>query len=811
MDRSPDKPTDRAENRRNGGLGRPRPTRRPEEESLSSRTAKHLHKVMVVGREVEGYRIQEVIGKGGMGVVYKAEDLALSRSVALKRIAPSFANDKAFLRRFRSEAQALARIDSPYIVSVHALLETDIGLLLVMEYVDGGTLGDATDGEPMDWIQARPLIKQTLQALEDAHQANVIHRDIKPSNIMLSAEDTVKVTDFGLAKVHRGDTRATVTQGVHGTLNYMSPEQVRGDADLDHRSDLYSLGMTVYEMLVGELPFEEDSGDFSKMRMIVEEEVPRPNELRPDVPDEVSNLVARALEKDPEDRFQSARAMQAAVDAVGVEQEAPTTVTGADITPAAHTRTDTHSRIRVAGIGFLIVLLTIGGYLMYDMMMAGGDESPVTEKRGAPPPGPSTTVAVETSPTGATVHLGGREIGVTPLADTVTADSAQVRVQKAGFTSVDTTLALGSRQTVDLHLTLPRESSPPTLAVATDPSGATVYIDGDSVGVSPFESTVDGAPATVRVVKDGHVSVDTVLHPKRGQRTRLRLTLPDVSREARPPPQGTYRLSVKPAGTVVVDGQPYGNRASVELPVGRHSVQFRHPDYGTVDTTVTVHNGQNRTLTCHFEQTVRIRSPDKPGHVSLSGTRTGASTPHTISRGPGTYRVGLHLPQNAPHSVAGGTYLKTVNDQPVESEEFSGRERELTLEPSFVPETHVLTFRVRSLLKQVRAHMDRLKRKIQQAIQEQDWEILPTPLAESCKRALSALYAKHEIETVRVVSNEMRQEENDVVMPFDVYVTYHQKGREGSKAIPLSLTTRWRDQNGDIALVDVQRTDVDRN
>jgi len=272
-----------------------------------------------VGRTVDGYRIVEVLGRGGMGVVYKAEDVALGREVAVKRIDPAFARDPSFLRRFRSEARALARIHSPHIVQVHALRETEIGHIIVMEYVAGGTVKDHIIAKPVPAATIVRCIQQTLTALEHAHQAGVIHRDIKPHNLLLSqserAEDrTVKVTDFGLAKINQsGDRSRTVTRGVYGTLHYMSPEQVEGLGQVDARSDLYAVGMTMYEMVAGRLPFDEESSEYTIMRMIVEEELPGLDQFVPDVPPPLRDVVGRALEKDPADRYQSAAEMRDAL------------------------------------------------------------------------------------------------------------------------------------------------------------------------------------------------------------------------------------------------------------------------------------------------------------------------------------------------------------------------------------------------------------------------------------------------------------------------------------------------------------------
>ena len=178
----------------------------------------------IVGSEIDGYHVEEVLGRGGMGTVYKAEDTSLARSVALKCLNPELAGDEAFLRRFRSEARAIARIDSPYIVQIHALTQTEIGLVIVMEYVEGGTLKQRIRAGSAEWEQAIPVIQQMLTALQHAHGAGVIHRDVKPHNILLSDivlahGHRVKMTDFGLAKINRsGDPNRTVTEGVYGTL-----------------------------------------------------------------------------------------------------------------------------------------------------------------------------------------------------------------------------------------------------------------------------------------------------------------------------------------------------------------------------------------------------------------------------------------------------------------------------------------------------------------------------------------------------------------------------------------------------------------
>lgn len=320
----------------------------------------HSHQDLAIGREVDGYKIQSVLGRGGMGIVYQAEDIALSRPVALKMIDPALARDEAFVRRFRAEARALARVNSPYIVNIHALRKSEFGMLIVMEYVDGGTLADLIDEGPIPWERALPIIRQMLQAFEQAHGVGVIHRDIKPRNIMLSRAGTVKVTDFGLAKVNQGDRASTMTQGVAGTLYYMSPEQVKGLQDLDHRSDLYALGMTIYEMLTGRLPFDRNASDFSIMRTIVEAKLPPPTQFRDDLPEPVARVIMQALEKEPDRRFENAREMLEAFEACDDRQEAAAKKAG--------TRRRPRRRYAMAltAVLALAVVAVVGGYLIYE-------------------------------------------------------------------------------------------------------------------------------------------------------------------------------------------------------------------------------------------------------------------------------------------------------------------------------------------------------------------------------------------------------------------------------------------------------------
>jgi len=346
-----------------------------------------------IGQEIDGYKIRGILGRGGMGVVYEAEDVALSRAVALKAINPELTQDEQFIRRFQTEARVLAKVNSPYIVGVHALRKTDLGLFIVMEFVEGGTLADRLDEGLMPLPEALRIVRQMLLAFEHAHKAGVIHRDIKPANIMITPSGVVKVTDFGLAKQSQPDMMSTVTQGVMGTLYYMSPEQVRGMGDVDHRSDLYSLGMTVYEMLAGRLPFEKGDGEFDIMRSIVDKEFPSPKDYNPDCPTALSDIVMRVISKKADDRYQSADEMLAAIDAYDSvpeekarpkpleiseqpdQPEPPIPTQTPDAVPID--RTSLLSRNRI--IGLVAVVSVISGILFLPDIISNASDQPENE------------------------------------------------------------------------------------------------------------------------------------------------------------------------------------------------------------------------------------------------------------------------------------------------------------------------------------------------------------------------------------------------------------------------------------------------
>jgi len=260
----------------------------------------------MIGTTVSHYRILEKLGAGGMGEVYLAEDTKLDRKVALKFLPHHVTASEEERARFLQEAQAIATLNHANVCTIFGIEEHDGNQFIEMEYVDGRTLRATIDTSPLSVGQAIEYGIQIGEALQEAHGKGIVHRDVKAENIMLNSRGQVKVMDFGLAKL-RGALKLTRTSSTIGTLAYMAPEQIRGE-EIDARSDIFSFGVVLYEMLTGTAPFRGEH-DAAIMYSILNEEPARLESHRQDLPVELQHIVDNALEKDPEDRFQTVAEM----------------------------------------------------------------------------------------------------------------------------------------------------------------------------------------------------------------------------------------------------------------------------------------------------------------------------------------------------------------------------------------------------------------------------------------------------------------------------------------------------------------------
>ena len=474
-------------------------------------------------RLVEGkYRVDRMVGKGGMGAVFLAHDLTLEREVAIKVLPPDISMDEHIVKRFQQEAKTAAKLDHTNIIPIYRV-ESEGGLnYFVMKYIAGTSLEDVIDQKQqltIDYIQR--VLWEAACALGHAHQRGVVHRDVKPANIMFDHDGRVMLTDFGISKALQAASGFTGTGMIIGTPHYMAPEQAKGGT-VDGRADQYSLGVVGYRMLTGELPYTGDSVHTILYKHIFEE-VPRASGKRRDSPEFLTSAIARALSKEPDQRFptmeefatavwpeQPVAVPKAGVTTKGqrrpppprkVSADAPTEVTTAPTTPIPRvglklgTEKKKRSSVGMVVGALVVVAAGVGGYLALGRKSEAPPPQaslppapppvavpvetirvappPPSSRRGtdnrrqtAPPPAPPTApaaaqgfVSVNSNPPG-TLFIDGRDLGSVPvIEEPVSAGRHTIRVERAGFKTKTETVDVPANTTVRRTYVLEQEGS----------------------------------------------------------------------------------------------------------------------------------------------------------------------------------------------------------------------------------------------------------------------------------------------------------------------------------------------------------------
>jgi serine/threonine protein kinase len=318
----------------------------------------------VIGRTVSHYRVLERLGGGGMGVVFKAEDTRLNRPVALKFLPIELTSDPEAKARFLNEARAASALDHPNICTVHEIDETADGhSFICMSFYEGETLKKRIERDPLPVSEAVRLAAQVADGLAKAHAQGILHRDIKPANVIVTADGTANIIDFGLAKL-AGEAHLTRIGMAMGTASYMSPEQAQGRT-VDSRTDIWSLGVLLYQMIAGELPFRGENEQAIMFGIVHEPHLPL-RLIRPDLPEALMAIVERCLEKHPERRFGSAAELRVALRQVlhALPSGELTTITTATPVPAHRMPAPSRRLLLVAGALAAVVALIAAGVLL---------------------------------------------------------------------------------------------------------------------------------------------------------------------------------------------------------------------------------------------------------------------------------------------------------------------------------------------------------------------------------------------------------------------------------------------------------------
>ena len=365
---------------------------------------------LLPGSSLGRYELIEKIGQGGMATVFRARDPQLDRMVAVK-VLPSFENeDPAFVERFKREAQSVAGLNHPNIIQVHDFGEDKGFMYIVMELVTNGTLSDRMTRK-MALTEVMSVIVPLAAALDYAHGRGIIHRDIKPNNVLMAEDDRLVLSDFGLAKVLEASVAITKADSAMGTPEYMAPEQALG-RDIDKRADLYSLGIMIYQMLLGQTPFRGDTPSTTLLAHI-HSPVPLPSSVEPDFDRKLESTVIKALAKDPNDRFQSSadlvKALSATAPAPETEalEDSPESAATIVDAPAMTVESDESTVVRrpggrripawVAGVGGVAVVSAVIAALVF--MVGGGDvPDESTTLDSVDPTGPQSALASEEGP-----------------------------------------------------------------------------------------------------------------------------------------------------------------------------------------------------------------------------------------------------------------------------------------------------------------------------------------------------------------------------------------------------------------------------
>lgn len=545
-------------------------------------------KLVTLGNTVGKYRIEARIAEGGMGVFWRALDTKLDRIVGLKTLHAEFSVEPSLRDRFVNEARALARLNHPNICVLHDFFESSEQLYIVMEFIQGETLADLVKHRgAFPKSEIVPIFRQILLALDYAHNHGVIHRDIKPSNIMVTEQGMVKVMDFGIAKMVEAPVQLTRTGRKVGSLLFMSPEQIR-EQPVDQRSDVYSLGVTLYQVCTGRVPFDATS-EYDAMRSHLESTPEPPSSLNPEISKDLEYVILRAMSKRPEDRFQTALEMRNALgtselmttgDRVIIPSGEKTRVDGIELPsliskPSVPAPTQKKRTGLILGVAGAVVLALAGTYFA---LRSGDSAKPAATQPPAVASAPTTHVepAVnEPAPAPASV-----EVGAATNAAMTEQPQDSLLAQPPATPPVTTASTQQSLQSTDRKVS-------PAVAVPVV----------ESVTDRPAETVAKPAAPETKAAESKSASTPSKKSSQPRAHTADAAPLETPAAPKAPVILAKYNVAVevKPAGTYQIDRSGFG-RAAGKVEEGRHRLEamtaglpiYSQPFFLRGDTTISV-------------------------------------------------------------------------------------------------------------------------------------------------------------------------------------------------------------------------------
>jgi serine/threonine-protein kinase len=468
----------------------------------------------LTGKNLGNYKIVGKLGQGGMAMVYKAHELSLNRMVALKVLSPQLSEDKAYIKRFQREAQAAAQLNHPNIVQIYGIGEEQGVHYFAMEYIKGKSLAQIREEEgvlkPEDAV---PITRQVAEALAEAHKAGLVHRDIKPSNIMIDAAGRPKVTDFGIAYVSYANTKLTRDGSIIGTPEYLSPEQCEGKT-VDQRSDIYSLGVTLYELLSGKTPYEADT-PVSMLMKIVKGEFPPLREVNPNVPESLQVIVEKMTLKDVQQRYQ--RMEEVITDLLELEpgRRVPATAVVEEVAARQETAAGSKSNKWAAIIVAAIIVILMGGAfaakMLYFDKKAALDKEEKTAVAGEIPTATAESQSAESQQRGSqSQETGGREsqgevVASQEMPDQETSESRETTTAEQPSTAErpeTTSFEAGTPTTTESSITPPPILKASTGTLVTTGTTGTKAVQQPSGTVAPVKPLPPARSCLITAVGD---------------------------------------------------------------------------------------------------------------------------------------------------------------------------------------------------------------------------------------------------------------------------------------------------------------------